>query len=293
MDMWENYPEALKGWAKLDWKVRVFKNPAVARAVELFIAPRVDQMFVVVDEQKERLVKEGVAADRIAVVTNAPDVGLFTSGVAQDCTPLDSDPGAYKLLYVGFITVERGLDDVIRALRLLKPKIPAIRLYIAGTGPYEARLRQLALDEGVADLVRFTGWVPFDQIQFYIAQSDLCIIPHVRSEFIDTTIPNKLFQYMLMSKPLLVSNAKPLVRIVRECSCGFVFESGLPASAAAAIEDAHNVRFDASIGARGEELVLSKYTWEKAAAGLVHHYRQIEQSRSDRHQAASPTFGRP
>ena len=26
MDMWENYPEALKGWAKLDWKTRWFKE---------------------------------------------------------------------------------------------------------------------------------------------------------------------------------------------------------------------------------------------------------------------------
>jgi glycosyltransferase involved in cell wall biosynthesis len=293
MDMWENYPEALKGWAKLDWKVRVFKNPAVARAVELFITPRVDQLFVVVDEQKERLVKEGVAADRIAVITNAPDVGLFTRGVAQNLMPLDSDPDVYKLLYVGFITVERGLDDVIRALRLLKPKIPAIRLYVAGTGNYEARLKQIAQDEDVADLVRFTGWVPFDQIQFYIAQSDLCIIPHTRSAFIDTTIPNKLFQYMLMSKPLLVSDAKPLARIVRECSCGFVFESGAPGSAAAAIEKAYHVRSDTSLGARGRQLVLDKYTWEKAAAPLVNYYRHREKIRGEKHQAASPTFGRP
>jgi glycosyltransferase involved in cell wall biosynthesis len=293
MDMWENYPEALKGWARLDWKVRVFKNPAVARAVELFITPRLDQLFVVADEQKERLVKEGVAADKIAVVTNAPDVDLFTSGVAPDRMLLDRDPDVYKLLYVGFITVERGLDDIIRALRLLKPKIPAIRLYIAGTGNYESRLKQLARDEGVDDFVRFTGWVPFDQIQFYIAQSDLCLIPHTRSEFIDTTIPNKIFQYMLMSKPLLVSDAKPLARIVRECSCGFVFESGAPASAAAAIENAYNARFDASVGARGKEMVFRKYTWDKVAAVLVNHYREVEQSRNEHRQAASATFGRP
>src|SRR4029079_10848105 len=52
MDMWENYPEALKGWAKRDWKVRVFKNPAVARAVEKRVIRRLDHIFVVVEEQR-------------------------------------------------------------------------------------------------------------------------------------------------------------------------------------------------------------------------------------------------
>lgn len=225
MDMWENYPEALKGWASLDWKVRIFKNPAVARAVERFVTPRMDHIFVVVDEQKQRLIEEGVKAERISVVTNAADVELFSGGTAAGPTPLDEEPDAYKLLYVGFVTVERGLDDILRALGVLKAELPQLRLYIAGTGNYSEELRRLAKAEGVEHLVVFTGWVSFDQIQFYIAKSDLCLIPHVRSTFIDTTIPNKIFQYMLVGKPLLVSDAKPLARIVRECDCGFVFES--------------------------------------------------------------------
>ena len=292
MDMWENYPEALKGWAKLDWKVRVFKNPAVARAVELFATSRMDHIFVVVDEQKQRLIEDGVKAERISVVTNAADVELFSRGTAAGQTPLDQDPDAYKLLYVGFVTVERGLDDIIRALGVLKAELPQLRLYIAGTGNYCDELKRLAKAEGVEHLVLFTGWVSFDQIQFYIAKSDLCLIPHVRSKFIDTTIPNKIFQYMLVGKPLLVSDAKPLARVVRECNCGFVFESSNTQSAAAAIRAAYEARHDVTLGERGRKTVLAKYTWEKAAAGLVDYYRRIERGGTAGAPVAT-TFGQP
>ncbi len=274
MDMWENYPEALKGWAKLDWKTRWFKNPAVARALEIWLMPRMDHTFVVVDEQKERLIADGVSPDRISTLTNAVDVQMFSRAIPDRDTPLDSTPGTYKLIYVGFITVERGLEDIVRAVSLLRERMPFLRFYIAGTGPYEARLREIIVKEGVGAYVKLIGWVPFDDIQMYLAKSDLCVIPHVNNLFINTTIPNKLFQYMFMAKPVLVSDAKPLARIVNESSCGFVFQSGNAAAAAAAIEKAYAARDDLAIGERGKTAVLEKYTWEKVSRALDHVYRQ-------------------
>jgi glycosyltransferase involved in cell wall biosynthesis len=276
MDMWENYPEALKGWADLDWTRKVFKNPAVARAVELWLTPRMDHIFVVVEEQKERLIDDRVDPERISVVTNAVDIEMFTGAALRHDTPLDAEPGAYKLLYVGLITVERGLDDIVRALRLLRGRMPFIRLYLAGTGSYEPHLKRLIEQEGVGDLVTFTGWVPFEDIQSFMVKSDLCVVPHLNNTFINTTIPNKLFQYMLMGKPVLVSNAKPLARVVRECSSGFVFESGNPEDAAAAIEKAYKAREDKGIGERGKKCVEAKYTWNTVSPPLVRLYDHLQ-----------------
>jgi glycosyltransferase involved in cell wall biosynthesis len=276
LDMWENYPEALKGWAELDWTRRFFKNPAVARAVELWLTPRMDHIFVVVEEQKDRLIEDGVQAERVSVVTNAVDIDMFTGAGLRPDTPLDAEPDAYKLLYAGFITVERGLDDIVRALRLLRGRIPSIRFYIAGSGSYEPHLKRLIEQEGVGDLVRLTGWVPFADIHSYIAKSDLCVVPHVNNTFINTTMPNKIFQYMLMGKPVLVSNAKPLARVALECSAGFVFESGNPADAAAMIEKAYHARHDTSIGERGRQCVKAKYTWDKVAPPMVELYERLQ-----------------
>jgi glycosyltransferase involved in cell wall biosynthesis len=275
MDMWENYPEALKGWAKLDWTTKVFKNPQVARWVELWVTRRMDHIFTVVDEQKERLIEDGVRPKRVSVVTNAVDMEMLTSGDIRFDTPLHRDAEAYKLLYVGYLTVERGLDDMIRALPLLRERVPLVRLYMAGTGSYEGRLRQLVQQEGVEDLVRFVGWLPFTEIQSWILESDLCLVPHVYNTFINTTIPNKLFQYMALGKPVLVSNAKPLARIVNECGCGFVFQSGDAVDAAEVIVRAYHQRHDTAVAERGRQCVRTKYTWDIAAVGLQRFYAEL------------------
>lgn len=167
------------------------------------------------------------------------------------------------------------MDDIIRALALLQGRIPSIHLYLAGTGSYEAQLRRLVERGGVGPMVTFLGWLPFGDLQSYVLKSDLCLVPHVYNTFINTTIPNKLFQYMAMAKPVLVSNAKPLARIVCECSCGFVFTSGDPADAAAKIEEAYALRGDPEIGLRGQRSVEARYTWAEASRGLIQAYEKL------------------
>ena len=279
MDMWENYPEFLKGLAALHWSFKIFKNPSLARAVELWVTPRMDHIFTVVDEQKERLIQDGVRPERVSVVTNAVDLEMFTKLPLRFDTLLDAEPDAYKLLYVGLLGVERGLEDIIRALAKLRDRIPSLRFYMVGSGIHEEPLRRLAEQEGVSDLVRFPGWVHFEEIQSYVVKSDLCTVPHVYNGFINTTIPNKLFQYMAMEKPVLVSHAKPLARIVRECRCGFVFESGNPTDAASRIEEAYALRNDPAMGQRGRRCVELKYTWEKASTDLLDTYKELQQLR--------------
>lgn len=279
IDMWENYPEALRGWAQHNWKTKVFKNPDLARAIELHVTRRVDHIFTVVEEQKERLIRDGVDPARISVVTNGVDLDLFLQAPLRHDTPMDAAPHQYKLLYVGELTIERGLDDIIRAIKYVKDRVPDLCLYLAGTGSYEPFLRHLVEEENAAPYVRFLGWLPFAEIHSYVVKSDLCLVPHVYNDFINTTIPNKLFQYMALAKPVLVSHAKPLARIVRSCNCGFVFESRNPRDAADQIFDAYQARADQSFGARGRLCAEQDYTWDHASAPLLDFYARLASAR--------------
>ena len=229
----------------------------LARVVEKWVTKRVDHIFTVADEARERLIADGVNPSRVSVVTNGVDLDLFLKTSASVGGSFDPDPHSYKLFYVGDITVERGLDDIVRALRLVRNIVPLVHLYIAGTGKDLPRLKTIAETEGVSDLVTYLGFLPFDQIHSYLTKSDLCLVPHVYNDFINTTIPNKLFQYMVLRKPVLVSNAKPLARIVGQCGCGFIFKSGSREDAAAKIIAAHQARHDDSYGGRGRSVSSS------------------------------------
>ena len=137
----------------------------------------------------------------------------------------------------------------------------------------------MVAEEKAEKYVRFLGWLPFGEIRSYVLKSDLCLVPHVYNDFINTTIPNKLFQYMAMGKPILVLNAKPLARIVRSAGCGFVFQSGDPEDAARQVIEAYRQRKNSTIGEQGRVCATREYTWEHAAAGLVECYRKLQNGR--------------
>ncbi len=69
------------------------------------------------------------------------------------------------------------------------------------------------------------SWQSFDKVLSYIQVNDVCLVPHHGNAHTDSTIPHKLFQYMLIGKPVIVNGCHPLKRIVEEIQAGFVFRS--------------------------------------------------------------------
>lgn len=274
LDMWEHYPELLKGSSKVEWGRYIYKNYKVAEWVEKITIKTVDLILTVVEEQKERLATLGANPDKIFVVSNTVDLETFLNFEIKPTPVMDEYKDYYKLLYIGGFQTERGLDQVIKAMKYVAREIPRVQFILAGEGHYENYLKELVQKENVAQYVKFVGWVKFQEIPSYILQSDLCLVPHVYNEFINTTIPNKIFQYMALGKPVLVSHARPLARIVREADCGFVFESGNIHDLAEKIIAAKNANL-ARLGRNGKAWVEKKYNWNETSKNLIHAYDSL------------------
>ena len=75
------------------------------------------------------------------------------------------------------------------------------------------------------DYVELKTWVGHQNLRKYFEESNVCVIPQPYNDYINTTIPHKLFEYMSQAKPVIVSDAKPLKRIVEETGAGLVFNS--------------------------------------------------------------------
>ena len=75
---------------------------------------------------------------------------------------------------------------------------------------YLTQIEKLIEDLGVKEEVKITSQ---NSDQFYnILQADLCCVPHNSNPHTDSTIPHKLFQYMIAKRPILVSSSAPLQR---------------------------------------------------------------------------------
>ena len=142
----------------------------------------------------------------------------------------------------------------------MKNKIKNIFLLIIGDGNSVVVLKQLVKSLALENYVELKAWVGHQSLKKFIQESNVCIIPQPFNDYINTTIPHKLFEYMSQAKPVIVSDAKPLKRIVEETGAGLVFNSYDQVSFA---EQVLKIYADpADFGENGKFAVEKKYNWE-------------------------------
>ncbi|WP_143229505.1 glycosyltransferase family 4 protein [Actinophytocola xanthii] len=71
----------------------------------------------------------------------------------------------------------KGQDMLIRALPLIRQRVPDAALLLVGAGPYEERLRAMADQLGVREHVVLTGRVPWEELPAYYAAGDVFAMP--------------------------------------------------------------------------------------------------------------------
>jgi glycosyltransferase involved in cell wall biosynthesis len=104
------------------------------------------------ESTRDDLVARGVPRERIRVIHPGSDPGA--------CVPDGLDRAqSPTFLYVGRLKRYKGVEVAIRALALVRGERPDATLDIAGTGDDAARLRARAAALGVADAVRFHGFI--------------------------------------------------------------------------------------------------------------------------------------
>lgn len=78
---------------------------------------------------------------------------------------------------VSRLVPRKGQDTLIRAMPRVLATVPDAVLLIVGGGPYRRRLARLAERTGVADAVRFTGPVPWEQLPAHYGAGDVFAMP--------------------------------------------------------------------------------------------------------------------
>ena len=157
------------------------------------------------------------------------------------------------------------------------PNEHKVLLKIVGArGDYASELVKFARDIGVGERVELVEWIPLEEVPTTILECDIGIIPHKKHPHTDATIPHKLFQYMLASRPVIVSNCRPLERIVNETKAGIVFESGNPSDLLEKmLRLITNPDLCLELGSNGREASMGYYSWEIEGQKLVDLYNKF------------------
>jgi glycosyltransferase involved in cell wall biosynthesis len=230
------------------------------------------KVIVVADEHVSRIEQLGVARENIVEVTNTEDVDHF-GGLEIDTAIQNEYANDFVILYFGGFAGHRGIETAIAAMPRILEDIPNARLLLVGDGYNRRAMEALAADLPCSDRVVFTGHQPFKLLPTYITLCEICLIPHISTPHIETTMPNKIFQSMILGKVVVVSSTRPMMRIVEDAECGRVFTERDPESLSATILDLQDEAQRRRLGENGRLAVLDRYNWANTVQALLDIYR--------------------
>lgn len=158
--------------------------PAKARLTRLIerTAVRRSQHVVVLSRFSARQIEDihETTRSRTTVIPGGVDLDRFTPAAdrsaARETLGLAVD--GCLLFTVRRLVPRMGLEGLLRALA----QLPGVRLVIGGSGILRASLEQTAVRFGVADRVRFAGFIPDDQLACYYQAADLVVLPSLALE---------------------------------------------------------------------------------------------------------------
>jgi len=122
------------------------------------------------------------------------------------------------------------------AAKLLGRQRPGVCFAFAGSGVEEARLRQRAVAEGLANVV-FLGRRPPEAMGGVYAWAAALLV-HLRDDpLFAITIPAKTQTYLAIGKPILMGGRGDAADLVRAAGAGIVFAPGQAAELAQAVDE--------------------------------------------------------
>jgi glycosyltransferase involved in cell wall biosynthesis len=150
-------------------------------------------------------IARNLPAAKLHVVHNLADESIFQrkAGLPRKA------PHSFVLLHIGTVSERYGLDAVIRALPDLRETIPGLKFRVVGKitseGDEVSRLKQLARDLGVADLVEFPPPVPLEDVPQEMADADIGVHTPVPDGYMEYIFPLKVGEFAAMEVPLIAS----------------------------------------------------------------------------------------
>jgi len=233
-----------------------------------------DHVITVTELWRQALIERGQPADKVTVVMNVADDRIFHRDAATDAP---GDDGGFRLIYHGTFTQRYGIDLAIRAVNLVRQKIPEVHLTVHGAGEYREALMKLTDELNLREHVHFsTRFVPTSELPKLIRRADVGVVPYRRDVFTDGILPTKLMEYVALGVPAIAARTPAIAAYFDETMVQF-FTPGDPDDLARCILALHSDRKRLAQLAQGAEKFNQRYNWPAHSAEYVRLVDQLAQ----------------
>jgi glycosyltransferase involved in cell wall biosynthesis len=273
-DYHENRPEIMK----LYYHVQSFPGKwliSVDRWLKYQVkeTQKADRLILVTDEAKDYYINNyGIDSKKITVLPNYIVLDRFRKLIPETGSQ-PHDHNNFTVAYFGDTGFRRGTLTILEAADKLRDR--NISFMIIGTSR-EQTLLEKESDVRKLENVTFTGWLPPAEAMKLIRNADAGICPFLRNIHHDTTYANKMFQYMALGKPVIVSDCTAQANFVKKENCGLVFEAGNNDDLCDRIIKLTSRNEYEPLSRNASACVTEKYNWENYGRRLIELYSGLQ-----------------
>lgn len=174
------------------WPLRPYRG-IIARKVRQF-CNRMNLVIVPSEKLGAQVTAQGVHAPMRYITNPVP------FGETKDFVPAPREPG-FTVSYVGRLSPEKNIPYLLTAFAKLLTKLPDATLWIAGQGPQGEQLKKICQKLGIAQRVKFLGFLAPRELARYYAACDVFVLPSI-----EETQSIVALEAMWFGKPLIVTN---------------------------------------------------------------------------------------
>ena len=233
--------------------------------IDKFLMKYADSIIIVDDARIEQI---GNSHQRIISVYNSPIVE--NESISNHVRTKQDD---FIVFFGGILLEDRGVDQVITAVKALNDEtVKLILMGYPGTLEYGEKIKELCRDTKNIQLQ--LEMVPHEQILESTSNADTIFIiydPKIPNNVYAS--PNKLFESMCFSKPVIVSDGSSMTKIVKDANCGIIVQYGnIEEIKLAILKLKDNPLLCKSFGENGKLAYDKKYSWKQMERRLIEVY---------------------
>jgi len=263
-DLW---PESLSAVGMGDSNSLLHRSLAKIAA---FLYRHADRIVVVTPAFEDYLVEHWrVPRERISVVENGVETGLFAPQPATDLRRELGFDGKFVVSYIGTMGMAHGLETIIAAATQLQDTNPDIAFLMVGEGADKDRVVARAQQQGLHNL-RFVDQQPRERIPSYICASDVCLVLLKKTDLFKTVIPTKMLEFMSCARPVILGVDGQARAILEEARGGLPIDPENSESLVNAILClAANREMARELGQNGREHMVREFSRQQTAEKYI------------------------
>ncbi len=211
---------------------------------------------------------------QVVVVPNYPRRSFMTNVQAL---PKEKN---LSLVYIGSLSAERGVEEMIRVVKKLQASVPGVQLWILGrfADPnYKASIKCLLADLNVEDAVVMPGRVPFEEVPTFLRRAHIGLfLLHATNPAHHWGEPMKFFEYSAAGLPIVISDLPAKRKLVERAQNGvLVTPTDIDEIAQVVLALWNDLQKRVEMGRQGRQAFMETFNWQVVEPRLLSLYHNL------------------